>query len=67
MLVIIEHAISLFLEGGNPYSIHKVPWDAPLSYGPVLWLPFVVPHMLRIDLRVITSRDAIRCSAVTLR
>ena len=54
MLVIIEHAISLFLEGGNPYSIHKVPWDAPLSYGPVLWLPFVVPHVLRIDLRVIT-------------
>ena len=54
MLVIIEHAISLFREGGNPYSIHKVPWDAPLSYGPVLWLPFVVPHVLRIDLRVIT-------------
>jgi len=54
MLVIIEHAIRLFLEGGNPYSIHKVPWDAPLSYGPVLWIPFVVPHLLRIDLRVIT-------------
>ena len=51
MLVIIEHAIRLFLEGGNPYSIHKVPWDAPLSYGPVLWIPFVVPHLLLLRVR----------------
>ena len=54
MLVIIDHAITAFLAGGNPYGIHKVPWDAPLSYGPVLWLPFVVPHALRVDLRVLT-------------
>jgi len=54
MLVIIDHAITAFLAGGNPYAIHKVPWDAPLSYGPVLWLPFVIPHALRVDLRVLT-------------
>jgi hypothetical protein len=54
MLVIIEHAIAAFLAGGNPYAIHHVPWDAPLSYGPVLWMPFIVPHALRVDLRILT-------------
>ena len=54
MLVIIEHAIAQFRDGGNPYAIHHVPWDAPLSYGPVLWLPFVVPYMLHVDLRILT-------------
>jgi hypothetical protein len=54
MLVIIEHAIANFLAGLNPYAIHHVPWDAPLSYGPVLWLPFVLPHVLQIDLRILT-------------
>ena len=54
MLIIIEHAIAQFLSRGNPYGIHHVPWDAPLSYGPVLWLPFVVPHVLRVDLRIVT-------------
>ena len=54
MLVIIEHAIAQFLDGGNPYAIHHVPWDAPLSYGPVLWLPFVLPYLLRVDLRILT-------------
>lgn len=54
MLVIIEHAIAQFLSRGNPYGIHHVPWDAPLSYGPVLWLPFVVPHVFHVDLRIVT-------------
>ena len=54
MLVIIEHAIAQFLSRGNPYGIHHVPWDAPLSYGPVLWLPLVVPHVFRVDLRIVT-------------
>jgi hypothetical protein len=54
MLVIIEHAIAQFRSGGNPYGIHHVPWDAPLSYGPVLWLPFVLPWAFRIDLRIVT-------------
>ena len=54
MLVIIEHAIAQFLSGGNPYGIHHVPWDAPLSYGPVLWMPFILPRVFRIDLRIVT-------------
>lgn len=54
MLVIIEHAITNVLNGGNPYAVHRVPWEAPLSYGPVLWLPFVVPHELDVDVRILT-------------
>ncbi len=54
MLVIVQHAIDRFLAGGHPYAVHHVPWDAPLSYGPVLWTPFIVPHTLRVDYRVLT-------------
>lgn len=54
MLVIIEHAVTAFLNGGNPYGIHHVPWDAPLSYGPPLWMPYLVPHLLNTDLRILS-------------
>lgn len=54
MLVIIEHAIAKFLGGGNPYAVHQVPWDAPLSYGPTLWMPYVVPHLLNTDPRILS-------------
>lgn len=66
MLVIIEHAITQLLAGGNPYAIHQVPWDAPLSYGPVLWLPFVVPHVLRVDLRILTLAAQLTVPALVL-
>ena len=54
MLVIIDHAITTFLAGGNPYAIHQVPWDAPLSYGPPLWAPLIVPHLVNTDPRILT-------------
>jgi hypothetical protein len=54
MLVIVEHAITLFLDGGHPYAVHHVPWDAPLSYGPPLWMPLIVPYLLRADFRIVT-------------
>ena len=54
MLVIMEHAIKRLLEGGNPYTVHHVPWDAPLTYGPVLWLPHLVSYLLRFDFRIFT-------------
>jgi hypothetical protein len=54
MLVIIQHAIRQFLGGGNPYAVHHVPWDAPLSYGPPLWVPLIVPYVLRVDFRIAT-------------
>jgi hypothetical protein len=66
MLVIIDHAIALFLNGGNPYSIHHVPWDAPLSYGPVLWMPFILPYVLKIDLRIATLASQLSIAAFAL-
>lgn len=54
MLVIIDAAVTRFLAGGFPYVHYQVPWDQPLPYGPGLWLPYVIPHWLRMDARVLT-------------
>lgn len=54
MLVVVQAAIRAALNGHDPYAMYQVPWEAPLPYGPVLWAPFVVPHVLRADLRLIT-------------
>lgn len=54
MLVVISAAITRFLAGGNPYVHYQVPWDIAFAYGPMLWLPYVIPHWLQIDLRVLT-------------
>ena len=54
MLAVIEAAIRALLKGRDPYAMYKVPWDAPLPYGPVLWAPFVLPHVLNADLRFVT-------------
>lgn len=54
MLVVIDHGIRRALQGRNPYTIYHVPWEATLPYGPLMWLPFVAPHLLRIDLRFAT-------------
>jgi hypothetical protein len=54
MLVIMEHAIERLLAGGNPYTVHHVPWAAPLTYGPLLWLPHLVSHLAGFDLRIYT-------------
>ena len=54
MLVIMEAAVMRLLEGSNPYTVHRVPWDAPLSYGPLLWLPHLVSYLLRFDFRIFT-------------
>jgi hypothetical protein len=66
MLVIIEHAMVAFLQGGNPYAIHHVPWDAPLSYGPVLWVPYLLPHVLHADLRLLTLAAQLVVPAATI-
>jgi hypothetical protein len=54
MLVVTQAAIRAFLNGRDPYGMYRIPWEAPLPYGPVLWLPFVVPHVLGADLRLVT-------------
>jgi hypothetical protein len=54
MLVTIEDAITKFLAGGNPYAVYQVPWDVSLSYGPTLWMPYVAPHLLNTDPRILS-------------
>lgn len=53
MLVVIENGIARLLDGANPYALYHVPWEAPLPYGPLLWLPYVLPHVLGVDPRVL--------------
>ena len=54
MLVITEAGVRRFLDGGTPYAMYQVPWDTTLSYGPVLWAPFVLPIVLHADMRILT-------------
>jgi hypothetical protein len=54
MLVVIEAGIDRFLHHQDPYTLYHVPWEVPLPYGPWLWMPYIVPHVLRIDPRVLT-------------
>jgi hypothetical protein len=54
MLVLIENGIERVLHGQDPYTLYHVPWEAPLAYGPWLWGPYIVPHVLGVDPRVLT-------------
>jgi len=53
MLIVIQEGIRRMLRGQNPYTMYHIPWDATLPYGPVLWLPYAVPYMLRVDVRFV--------------
>ena len=54
MLIVVQQGISRVLQGKNPYTIYHVPWDAPLPYGPMLWAPFIIPYLLRADIRFVS-------------
>lgn len=54
MLVVIGRAVDTLLAGRNPYTVHKVPWDVPLAYGPLLWTPHVISRLFRFDFRILT-------------
>jgi len=54
MLVVIDAAVDRFLHGKNPYTLYYVPWEVPLPYGPWLWMPYVLPHVMAVDPRVLT-------------
>jgi len=55
MLTVIELAGRRFLRGRDPYASYQIPWQVYLPYGPPLWGPFLLPQMLRIDLRLLTA------------
>jgi hypothetical protein len=54
MLVVVQQGIQRAFHRQNPYTIYHLPWDAPLPYGPALWLPFAVPFALHADIRFVT-------------
>jgi hypothetical protein len=54
MLIVIQQGIRRVLQGRNPYTIYHVPWDATLPYGPVMWIPYIVPYALRVDVRFVS-------------
>jgi len=54
MLPVIAAVLRRVLKGQNPYGIYQVPWEAPLGYGPVLWVPYFIPYFLHADLRIVT-------------
>jgi hypothetical protein len=54
MLVVIQLGIRRVLQGRNPYLTYHLPWDATLSYGPMMWAPYLAPHLLHIDLRLLS-------------
>jgi hypothetical protein len=54
MLVVVREGVRRALEGRNPYTIYRIPWSVPLPYGPLLWGPYALPMILRVDPRVVT-------------
>ena len=64
MLVRIREGMKSFLQGMNPYRLYYAPWEMPLSYGPVLWMPYILPHALRMDIRFLTIGAALFIAAL---
>jgi hypothetical protein len=54
MLVLVESGAKELIAGHMPYHMYHLPWDAPLSYGPTLWLPYAIPVLGRFDVRVVS-------------
>jgi len=54
MLVLVREGVRRAFEGRNPYTTYHIPWAAPLSYGPMLWAPYALPILLRVDPRFLT-------------
>ncbi len=59
MLVVIQLGIRRLLQGHTPYAMYRVPWDATLPYGPVMWAPMIVPYLWHADIRFVTVLGAL--------
>ena len=59
MLVVIEQGIRRALQGQNPYATYHVPWEVTLPYGPMLWAPYIVPYLVRADIRCAAIASAL--------
>ena len=54
MLVLVREGLRRMLDGLNPYVVYHLPWAMPLTYGPLLWGPYALPMLMRVDLRFLT-------------
>jgi hypothetical protein len=54
MLVVVREGLRRLASGLNPYTEYRVPWSAPLPYGPVLVGPYALPMGLHLDLRFLS-------------
>ena len=70
MLVVVREGLRRMSAGLNPYTIYHVPWAAPLAYGPLLWAPYVIPMLVKVDLRFLTVAGElfvpVACAVVAL-
>jgi len=53
MLTLVEYGVRRMIHGQNPYTTYYLPWKTTLSYGPLLWGPYIAPYLLHADLRFI--------------
>jgi hypothetical protein len=54
MLPLIQYACETLTKGGNPYGLlFSMPWKLPLTFWPGLWLPYMGPYLLGIDIRLV--------------
>ncbi len=51
MLPLVDRGVRQIVQGRNPYTTYYIPYKTTLSYGPMLWGPYVIPHVLHADLR----------------
>jgi len=53
MLPLVKSACVSFLRGEYPYTIHKVPYDLPLTFMPLLWGSYLPAVLFGLDLRIV--------------
>ncbi len=51
MLPLIQKALDRLWQGESPYHVYQMPWPLPLTFLPGLWLSYLPPWLLGIDLR----------------
>ncbi len=54
MLTLVDRGVRQIVRGRNPYTTYYIPYKTTLSYGPMLWGPYVIPHVLHADLRFVS-------------
>jgi hypothetical protein len=54
MLPIVDRSVREIVRWRNPYTTYYIPWKTTLSYGPMLWGPYVLPYLLHADLRFVS-------------